>query len=349
MYRAITGSDRLMRPLHPKLSIQRPLQVLLTPDNGGLVRIHDWDEAINVVGGVYCPHSIEPIGRPHAINVDLKVTRVADQSVVYLRYSAPVVVDAERFPNLLLMMSASSGAASVTQDGHESLWRAGQTMPLSPGRQTLLRFDHAFAQTSLRVDVDRLERICSALLGYPLERPLAFKLQPLAPEFEAVWQDAIKMVCGLAPVGATMPKVAVDSLNEFLLSTLLCSHPHNYSRELARPIAPATPRLIAAAKEMFCERAEAGTTVADVARELGVSVRTLQAGFQKTEQTTPSAFLRKVRLEAAHRILTTGTGRASVTDVALRLGFTHPGRFSADYRAAFGELPFAALRRYRQR
>ena len=315
--------------------------------DGGLVKIDDLDEAIDVVGSVYCPHTVKPKAPAGAVSAELQVARLADQAVVYLRYSAPVVIDAGRFPNLLLMMSASSGAASADQNGKNTLWRAGQTLPLSPGRDTVLKFDHAFAQTSLRVNIERLERMCASLLGYPLEKPIAFDLSPLPESFEEVWQDTLRMICTVASSGMNLPIAAARSLDDFLLSTILHAHRHNFSEELVRPVPAAASRLVTSAKQLFNDRAESGTSVAEVARDLGVSVRTLQAGFQKHDQTTPSAFLRKLRLDAAHRILKTPTADTSVTEVALRLGFTHTGRFSADYRAAFGEPPTATLRRHR--
>ncbi|SOE92627.1 transcriptional regulator, AraC family [Burkholderia sp. D7] len=338
-----------MLPVQPKPSTDPAKYFPSAIESGNLVRITDLDEAIDVVGSVYCPHTVKPSGPARTVNVDLKVARAADQPVVYLQYSAPVVIDAGRFPNLLLMMSASSGAASVDQNGRKSSWRAGQTIPLSPGRDTVLRFDHAFAQTSLRVDVDRLERMCAAWLGHPLERPIAFDLRPLPDSFEAAWQDAVHLVRTLASTGIELRSCAAESLKEFLLSAILHAHPHNFSEELAHPVLAATPRLVASAKQMLRDRVESGTTVTEVAKDLGVSVRSLQAGFQKSDQTTPSFFLRKARLEAAHRILCAATVETSVTDVALRLGFTHTGRFSAHYRAAFGEAPIATLRRCRQR
>ncbi|MEM5389655.1 helix-turn-helix domain-containing protein [Paraburkholderia phymatum] len=311
--------------------------------------IRDLDEAIDLVGRVYCPHRIEPSAPDRRVNTVFRVAGATEQAVVHLRYSAPVVVNAGRFPNLLLLMSASSGAARAEQNGNSISWRAGQTVPLSPGRETIFRFDHAFAQNSLRVNVEQLERTCASLLGYPLEKPIAFELCPLPNAFEAVWQDALRVLCTITSSGIALTPTAAESLDNFLLSTILHGHRHNFSEQLERPVPAATPRVVASAKQLFSERAESGTTVAAVARELGVSIRTLQNGFQKVDQTTPSAFLRRARLDAAHRILTSATEDTSVTDVALRLGFAHVGRFSADYRLAFGEPPAATLRRYRPR
>jgi AraC-like DNA-binding protein len=53
--------------------------------------------------------------------------------------------------------------------------------------------------------------------------------------------------------------------------------------------------------------------------------------------TTPMEFLRRVRLERAHRDLLHGEG--TVTDIALRWGFPHLSRFARAYRAQYGVLP----------
>jgi AraC-like DNA-binding protein len=313
-----------------------------------IVRTGNLDEAIAAVGRVYCPHRVMPQGPVRSVDAELAVTRVGGQPIVYLRYSTPVTIDAGHFPDLLLMMSASSGAANAVQSRRACAWRAGQTMPLSPGRDTVLNFDRAFAQTSLRVEIGRLERMCARWLGHPLERSIQFQLQPFDPSFEKIWQDAMRMVSTLGAAGTLIPRGASDSLDEFLLSLILHGHPHNFSTELSRPFDAAAPRLVLAAEEMFRERAASGTTVTEVARDLGVSVRSLQLGFRQSRETTPSAFLRTLRLEAAHRALSAGANTQSVTDVALGIGFTHIGRFSAAYKAAFGETPVMTLRRSRQ-
>jgi transcriptional regulator GlxA family with amidase domain len=58
------------------------------------------------------------------------------------------------------------------------------------------------------------------------------------------------------------------------------------------------------------------------------------------------ASVRQARLRRVRELLTDGSA-ASVTDAALRCGVTHLGRFSLDYRAAFGESPSETLQRSR--
>jgi transcriptional regulator GlxA family with amidase domain len=72
-------------------------------------------------------------------------------------------------------------------------------------------------------------------------------------------------------------------------------------------------------------------------------VRSLQAGFRKFKETTPAAYLRRIRLEAVHAELSLSENRLPVREVALKWGFTQMGRFAAQYRARFGHYPSETL------
>ncbi|MFF0738954.1 helix-turn-helix domain-containing protein [Streptomyces sp. NPDC004111] len=55
----------------------------------------------------------------------------------------------------------------------------------------------------------------------------------------------------------------------------------------------------------------------------------------------------EVRLARAHRdLLRAEPAARTVTDIAYRWGFHHPGRFAADYRRTYGEPPSHTLRRW---
>jgi transcriptional regulator GlxA family with amidase domain len=76
---------------------------------------------------------------------------------------------------------------------------------------------------------------------------------------------------------------------------------------------------------------------------LGVSQRTLRKAFNRTHGLSPCRRLRMLRLAGAKQALLS-THAASVTEIATSFGFAELGRFSVEYRKAFGECPSATLR-----
>jgi transcriptional regulator GlxA family with amidase domain len=86
--------------------------------------------------------------------------------------------------------------------------------------------------------------------------------------------------------------------------------------------------------------------VADICRALGIGPRALARAFKAIHDTSPYRYLCGLRLiEARQVLLAKASGRNTVTQIALRFGFSELGRFAALYRAKFGESPSATLRR----
>jgi transcriptional regulator GlxA family with amidase domain len=84
---------------------------------------------------------------------------------------------------------------------------------------------------------------------------------------------------------------------------------------------------------------------AEIAAAAGVTIRALQLAFRRHLNTTPLGYLRRVRLDYAHRELAAADPQhESVTAVAFRWGFANSGRFAAYYRQAYGVLPSRTLR-----
>lgn len=78
----------------------------------------------------------------------------------------------------------------------------------------------------------------------------------------------------------------------------------------------------------------------------GVSERTLEYAFQEHLDSTPIRYLRLRRLTLARRrLLNPDSASERVTDIAISCGIFELGRFAADYRKHFGELPSETLAR----
>ena len=107
------------------------------------------------------------------------------------------------------------------------------------------------------------------------------------------------------------------------------------------------PRTLRRAIAFIDDNAHEEITVADIAAAANVTTRALQHAFRRHRATTPMAYVRLVRLRQAHRDLLAAdpTTRVTVTDVAARWGFFHPGRFARYYREVYGCSPYQTLLR----
>lgn len=89
-------------------------------------------------------------------------------------------------------------------------------------------------------------------------------------------------------------------------------------------------------------------SVAELSREVGVSVRTLQYAFAEEFAMSPKSWLKARALNEVRRELRVAEeAEIVIADVANRWGFWHMGQFAADYRRSFGELPSETVRRSR--
>jgi len=83
----------------------------------------------------------------------------------------------------------------------------------------------------------------------------------------------------------------------------------------------------------------------DLCGATGVGVRTVQRRFRKRFGVSATGYLKAVRLDAAYRDLVAAQPSDDyVTTIALRNGYSHLGRFAAEFRERFGQLPSETLR-----
>ena len=105
------------------------------------------------------------------------------------------------------------------------------------------------------------------------------------------------------------------------------------------------PGAVRRALDLIKEESGYGISIADIAAYAGVPRRSLQRQFRQHFGKTIVAVLRDHRFQNARRELLRSEPTASVSEIAIRSGFTHLARFSAEYRRRYNELPSATLRR----
>lgn len=107
-------------------------------------------------------------------------------------------------------------------------------------------------------------------------------------------------------------------------------------------------RIVDRVEALVQAKPELPFSVEMLAASVGVSRRTLHRCYEHVRGVGPMEAVKRRRLVRARCDLLSSDASTCVTDVALRWGFTHLGRFAAVYCAYFGERPSDTLRRARE-
>lgn len=124
---------------------------------------------------------------------------------------------------------------------------------------------------------------------------------------------------------------------------------HRHDEPAGRSPRPASRLQVEKAEEFIRAMAGEPVSVGEVAAYLGIGARSLQLAFRKLRGKTPRQYLLEQRLSLLHERLCRPQSGDTVTSICHDCGIANPGRFAAQYRAAFGEQPSDTLRRALQR
>lgn len=135
------------------------------------------------------------------------------------------------------------------------------------------------------------------------------------------------------------------SFQQFVMTTLLTAQPHNFSNALLRLEVDISPREVKRAADYIQAHFNAEITIGDIVGATGVPGRTLFKQFKDHKGVSPMQYLRNIRFDRVRKSLLAAEPGASITKIAMEVGFAHMGRFAVEYRRRFGESPSDTLRK----
>jgi len=149
----------------------------------------------------------------------------------------------------------------------------------------------------------------------------------------------------LASPEAVASPLLIGGAARLLAGAMLTAFRHETGLPAERLPGPGSTATLRRAMAFIEEFAGHDISAVDIAAGAHVTLRAVQHAFQRQLGTTPMAYLRQVRLERARQELRAASpAHTTVTEIANRWGFPSPSRFTAHYRAAYGELPRDTLR-----
>ncbi|MFK4482803.1 AraC family transcriptional regulator [Curtobacterium sp. AB7] len=233
------------------------------------------------------------------------------------------------------------------RSGSSQITCGGETWTLEAGVPVVLPFAEPYSlhHRDIALNLVHLDRdFVRSLVG---EDDFAFEsMQRPTAAGTAVWQDVVRTYSSTwLDVDHDLDPIAQRDIAEAFATAAIRAFPQRDRwRSTVAGGGPEHGR-VRRALDFVHEHAREPIGTPEIAAAAGLSPRGLQQSLRRHLDQTPGDLLRGVRLDGARADLLGGTrDETSVADVARSWGFGHLGRFSATYRARFGELPSESLR-----
>ncbi|HQU70618.1 MAG TPA: AraC family transcriptional regulator [Albidovulum sp.] len=311
-----------------------------------LFRTRDLDEARERVAAVFCPHRLETLGARSLFDACHHHLPGQRLSLNYIEYGAKTLIAPGELGGFYLMQIPLEGGAEVTNGRETYLSTPDRAAILNPHLPTRMTWEEGTRQVLVQISRRAMQDHLAGLIGGPSDRPLTFEgpldltKGPGAALRRLVMWLVAGADAGAAQIGTGLMARQIEST---VLSGLLEAR-HDHQAQIARLRAAPRPRHLRLAEGFIEAHLDQAITLEDVAQAAGISPRGLQLAFREHRGTTPLGFWREARLARAHADLIAAPPGTRVTEVALRWGFTHFGRFAEAYRARYGFCPREALK-----
>ena len=276
------------------------------------------------------------------------VAHLGAVSLVMCGYGASAMAE---FPEagFVRLQLAFSGDARTTIAGRSFEVNAARPCVIPAGLPCRIEFGSGYQQILIRAEENALERRLAALIGARPRGSIEF-VQALENDHLNGLKNLIRFVASeMANSSVHLPHFLLEQFDELLLVALLKAVPNSFSEALHRNPREGTVSHVRLVEEYIDAHWQLPISVEHLANATGVGARTIFATFKRHRGYAPFAYLKMVRLKNARELLRSPTETTSVTNVALRCGFSNLGHFARDYRESFGELPSVTLARLEHR
>lgn len=266
-----------------------------------------------------------------------------------ISYASYKVEVAHFYPNLADSFTVPLAAAGTgrARTGHHSVdVNRRQTIVGAPDLPAEFRVGRDFEEVTVQLDVAAVRRTLSSLIGADVNGALVFEPRvDLEKPENQLWLRLLQFLVREAEAGLSdLPLVALSEIEQALIAMFLRANRHSFSHALDGPSRDAAPRQVRIAEEYIEAHWDQPISVELLAKLTNASARSVFDTFRKSRGYSPMAFVKRVRLRHARRMLLAGDPGTTVAGVAFLCGFGNLGNFARDYRQAFGELPSVTLR-----
>ena len=296
----------------------------------------DVDELVRAGSEVFSPHRLRYDGS----GALLTSTPVGPLSVVTMQYRGESRVVTTQDLGYYAVHLPVRGRSRIRFARDDLAAVPGEGAVFNPWDRPDMHWSADLLQLGVKVPTATLQRHAATLLGTSVR----------APQFvhrtagTVGWEPVLRMMVTAIDRrrGGELPMALADRLADAFLTALVLGQPSD-AVDLGGVPDRAPASVVVRATELIEADPAAVWSLARIAEATGASARSLQAGFRAERGMTPTEFVRAARMRLARdRLADSALAEVSVAEIAYGAGFTHLGRFAAEFRRAYGVRPSAA-------
>lgn len=300
------------------------------------------DETRENVAAIFCPHQFSLINGARTFSTQVNEAVFGKSALVYISYGTAVTIETEQLDDCFLVQVPWQGTAEVLIENTKTIIKPGIASVVSPGQAMRMRWSSDCSFFTVRLDKQKVEYTLANLLGYELQAPLIFdSMFDLSTPEGKSWLNAVTFARRQLelPLAPSVTNPLLQQLENTLCLMLLQLPHHNYQEQLHGAPYSVTPKSIKRVRDYIHENIQQKISLEQLAEVAGVVPATLSKHFSHFIGQSPMRYVRSEKLNAVREILQNTHQNIKVTDVALKFGFNHLGRFSQYYKRRYGELP----------
>ena len=315
-------------------------------DRFPVIRTRSVEELRQVYASIYASPRIELEDNGSVFAAKLNNCNLKNIGLSYANYSGALRMVLP-YPNSIMQFFILHGKGEVVAEKIVTPLEPGGTKVITPTERHVLRTGANHERLGLSLKSGPLMMKLSSLIGAQINCPLRMDhlQEASSPARQSLYRLASYLAEQLSANESILPDLMLAELEQTLMVAFLCANRHNYSNLLERKPLGVASWQVRRAEDYIEANWNRAIGVEDIAAATGASARSIFRAFRESRGCSPMNFVKQLRLRQAQQMLIASGLTASVTDIAMACGFGDLGRFSKDYRAAFGEPPSKALTR----
>ncbi len=276
-------------------------------------------------------------------------SQIGSSSINYLSYGQEVDVRATKPCSMYHIQIVTRGRCEIRSEGRCFTANKHNAVIINPTGNIKVTYSPDCEKVVVLVDPETVKKELYEITRRPIKTPIVF--QECFDISSSPGLDLVRLISHMThdmfseSSFYTASNCLSQSAEKLLIQYLLRSIDNTHSYVIFKAEAEHQPAWLINIDAYIDNNIREAITPEALAKATNLNIRTMYERFKHHQGISPMAYVKKLKLEKARQELKKAhlTGK-SVTDIAMEFQFTHLGRFSAEYKKEYHELPSHTVR-----